>query len=189
MLIPDWVINTILFLVTVRLMIWAFVFFMWLPSLYEQDKGIIRFLKKIGRYIVGGVCFLIAGGLGNALLKPLLMQEGNTVVEVKGESYFSISQAQQFFSPDFNFADGSKVEIPQAEEDGMVLLNNSPTHMILWESRIIDDKIEQKRMAIVAPYSSQLIPDEISCLIPGIGLADCMAENTSTAYPSYHLTY
>lgn len=189
MLIPDWVINTILFLVTVRLLIWAFVFFMWLPVLYERDTGVRLYLKKIGRFLVGGICFLIAGGLGSILLKPLLMQTGNTVVEVKGGTYFSISHSQQFFSPDFIFTDGSTIEIPKAVEDGMVLLNNSSKYMILWESRLVDGQIEQKRIGIVAPFSSELIPDEISCLIPGIGLTECMAENSSASYPSYHLTY
>lgn len=189
MLIPDWIINLVLILITIRLLIWAFIFYNWLPVLYERDKGMKRFLKKIGRYIVGGLGFLLAAGIGNSLLKPAFMQSGNTVVKVEGQTYFSLSHSQQFFSPDFTFSDGSSMEIPSSIADEMVLLNNSPKSMILWESSIEGGKMEQKRLGIVAPYSLRRIPDEISCLVPGMGLSPCIAEESSTAYKSYHLSY
>lgn len=189
MLIPDWIINSILFLVTIRLLIWAYMFYTWLPVWYERDKGIVRFLKKIGRYILAGLGFLIAGSIGTTLIKPVLLQPGNTVIEVEGENYFSMSHAQQFFSPDFTFSNGSSIDIPQANGEDMLLVNNSPQSMILWESRMEEDKLEQKRLAIVAPYSVRSLPDEISCLVPGIGLSACIAEKSSTGKKSYHLSY
>lgn len=189
MLIPDWILNLVLILITIRLLIWAFVFYHWLPVWYEGNTGIIRFLKKIGRLVIGGLGFVIAGSMANSLIQPLLMPSGHTVVKVEGQEYFSMSHSQQFFSPGFTFANGEKIEIPETTDDELVLVNNSPQSMVLWGAIVQEDITEQKRLGVIAPYSVSMIPDEITCLVPGTNLSGCIAENSSSYETSYHLSY
>ena len=190
MLIPDWIFNLILIIISVRLLIWVYVFYKWMANWYTNDKGILRFLKKIGRWLATLFAFFMVVSVVGSFFRPLLFRKNGTVILVEGDIFLEQRHLQQYFSPDYTFANGETLELSIPKGDSALLMNNSNRAFILWEAGLDEnDEIDQKRLKIIAPYSSSVIPDRISCISDAKTLSECIPEHISAIKPTYHLSY
>ena len=190
MLVPNWIFNIILFIIGVRLIIWVFVFYKWLANWYQNDTGIVRFLKKIGRWVAGIFALFAAVSIVSSFINPLLFRDNGTVILVEGDVLLEQRHFQQFFTPDYAFATGETLTLTRPGGDSLLLVNDSDRSFILWEAIMSGDSgIDQSRIGIIPPFGAVPIPDRISCMADGKTLPSCIPKRALEHKPTYYLSY
>ncbi|MEL6672754.1 MAG: hypothetical protein AAFR61_11205 [Bacteroidota bacterium] len=206
-----WVLSIAGFLLLIRLWMISGKQFKLFQAWLDEKSPSNGFLAWLFNLVVRGPGMLVIWVWPMLLVTFLAAQgilpTGQDLLLLQGYPTPAMENRAAWATQTFTLHTGEEIELPQKQEKGKLLINDTSQPFVLWELEISNEgsplvkgsdgqwsmiprtKSEARQLAVLQPGATYYVPGTIECLTPWTNFEQCLGTKELELGTTYHLTY